>query len=266
MMFAAKNIGLSLGCFGEGGVNLSEKDKSKSGKLSLVDSNSFRVILKKRMSMKKIFVILFLSLSMPLLIASSGWSLLIPAGTYETNAVDVGDVDSFLTVEHQDVVKIFGSGIAAETNWVTGYLRTYTGDAMANFEVITTYDPLTLPLADEDLEGKIETVPYYKVEDPTDADDDTYAFYLGSPQTDYFIVKNSTYYALFQNIDDFDWGVFDVSDVGESGLNLGTEGYTISHVTRFDGAPAPVPEPSTVLLVGLGLVGLVGYNRKRNRK
>ena len=28
-------------------------------------------------------------------------------------------------------------------------------------------------------------------------------------------------------------------------------------------APAPVPEPSTILLMGAGLLGLVGYNRKR---
>lgn len=30
--------------------------------------------------------------------------------------------------------------------------------------------------------------------------------------------------------------------------------------------PAPVPEPSTMLLMGAGLAGLVGYNRKRNKK
>ena len=29
---------------------------------------------------------------------------------------------------------------------------------------------------------------------------------------------------------------------------------------------APVPEPSTILLMGIGLLGLVGYNRKRSKK
>ena len=29
---------------------------------------------------------------------------------------------------------------------------------------------------------------------------------------------------------------------------------------------APVPEPSTILLVGIGLLGLVGYSRKRSKK
>ena len=35
---------------------------------------------------------------------------------------------------------------------------------------------------------------------------------------------------------------------------------------QFDAGSAPVPEPSTILLMGAGLLGLVGYNRKRFRK
>ncbi len=36
---------------------------------------------------------------------------------------------------------------------------------------------------------------------------------------------------------------------------------TISQVSA-----APVPEPSTILLMGIGLLGLVGYSRKRSKK
>jgi len=34
----------------------------------------------------------------------------------------------------------------------------------------------------------------------------------------------------------------------------------------YDNATAPVPEPSTILLMGVGLLGLVGYSRKRLTK
>ncbi len=33
-----------------------------------------------------------------------------------------------------------------------------------------------------------------------------------------------------------------------------------------EGSAAPVPEPSTILLMGIGLLGLVGYSRKRSKK
>ncbi len=35
---------------------------------------------------------------------------------------------------------------------------------------------------------------------------------------------------------------------------------------KLTGDVAPVPEPSTILLMGIGLLGLVGYSRKRSKK
>ena len=52
--------------------------------------------------------------------------------------------------------------------------------------------------------------------------------------------------------------IADSSDyVWDSGVFLGTGSFTPNN---------PVPEPSTILLMGIGLLGLVGYSRKRSKK
>ena len=40
----------------------------------------------------------------------------------------------------------------------------------------------------------------------------------------------------------------------------------LTNITGYIAESAPVPEPSTILLMGAGLIGLVGYNRKRFSK
>lgn len=42
--------------------------------------------------------------------------------------------------------------------------------------------------------------------------------------------------------------------------------YTLTVSSRNGTASTPVPEPATMLVMGLGLAGLVGYNRKRSSK
>ncbi len=76
----------------------------------------------------------------------------------------------------------------------------------------------------------------------------------------YFLVKNSTFRALFENSADLDFGVIDVVALAAlGGFDLsGPDQLTISHVTEFGKGidPDPMPVPGTVLLVGLGLLGL----------
>jgi PEP-CTERM motif len=54
------------------------------------------------------------------------------------------------------------------------------------------------------------------------------------------------------------------SGVWDTSWNLG--GKDISHITLWDTGNNPVPEPTTMLLFGAGLVGLAGFGRKKFKK
>ena len=80
---------------------------------------------------------------------------------------------------------------------------------------------------------------------------------LVSPE--YFYIKtgvkrNEINHFLFQNNSSLDWAVVDLDD-----LNITNEG-KISHLGELNGTQ--VPEPTTALLIGLGLVGIAGVRRK----
>ena len=88
-----------------------------------------------------------------------------------------------------------------------------------------------------------------------------FAFDLtGTP--DYFLVKNATFWALFQNVADLSWGVISAASL-PPGMNINDGTTTISHVSEFSGdAPGQVPVPGALLLIGAGLAGL-GLTKRR---
>ena len=189
--------------------------------------------------MKKIFGTAFALM----LFSSSAWGLMIKdpnAGIYDGTII--GTEDTF--IKYTD--DLDNSKPGTEEDWVNKELS-FNGET-------TTYTV------------KTEPVPYYNT-DITGI----YAFKLAGTDVGYFVIKNAKYWALFKNVYDFDWGVFNVSSLPpEMNLPSGSDDigdkdyFQISHVTEFGGTP-PIPEPATLLLFGAGLAGLAAVGRRKTK-
>jgi hypothetical protein len=164
-----------------------------------------------------------------LFVASQSWALLIDASGNTLDGTDVGDLDQLIAT--------------------TGIL---TGDAAVKQFVI---DNTPLDDADSLTLTKNEDVAWYNVKDGSGQVANVIAFALQTGPG-YYIIKNATTSALFLNVASLDWGVINITGLN---LNLGDD-MKISFVAEFPGAQ--VPEPGTLALLGLGLLGL-GIARRR---
>jgi hypothetical protein len=89
-----------------------------------------------------------------------------------------------------------------------------------------------------------------------------YAFQV-NPIADYFMIKNGQWHAIFRNTAENGWGVFDTSELPQT-MKLGGERFSISHIRVIDVPQSNVPEPASLSMLALGLLGL-GFARRRKQ-
>ena len=155
-------------------------------------------------------------------ISSASWAIVLTDGV-----TDVGSVDLLLAQ-----TQLPNSGDQTEEDWVNS---------------IIAPDQVSYDL-------RIEDIAYQATELST-----VFAAILSPYEPGYFIVKNSRWTALFDNVSDLNWAVFDTSLLN-AGFKLPREELIISHISIFDGTA--VPEPGVLGLLGIGLLGIVLGRRR----
>lgn len=173
------------------------------------------------------------------------------------------------------VLAIAAQAYALEITPISGVLNTsrWEGDQTSQAEInafIATYLGSATELYKQDvgggesglLAGNYETTFSNTADDPANA----LIQHTGEASVDdpaFLLVKDGGHSPA--------WYLFDLTALGWNGTDdLVLSGFwpnqgAISHVTLY-GTPQGVPEPGAMLLLGIGLVGLAGWGRKRIKK
>lgn len=155
------------------------------------------------------------------------------------------------------VINDTNAGLLDGTN--VGFIDTFIaeGDQQGNPTNETVWVNSILSPTNVTYVVKNEPVTYYKTDETG-----VFGFEL-EKSPDYYLIKNSTYVALFQNLANIDWGVFDVGDLTDNMKLPDTSKYTISHVTEFDDTNGGVPAPAILGVMAIGLLGVSFGTRRK---
>jgi len=178
--------------------------------------------------MKKIMLIGLLAVILAFPVTS--WSL-----TIGNPAVDIGGVDLLIAS-----AVLADSSDEGEVAWVNSVLGTaYTKTDMTKTDIVESMWVVT------------------------NEDDSIYAMDFVSSNPLYFFIKvgagrNDLPYThhLYTNFESLQFAVVDLEQAGYEIKNIGK----FSHIGEFPGTQ--VPEPMSLILLGLGLIGIVGIKRK----
>ena len=181
--------------------------------------------------MKKVLLIGLLAVILMFPVAS--WSL-----TIGNPGVEIGGVDLLIAS-----AVLSDSSDQGEVNWVNSVLKT--------------------SFVKTDMEKNDVTESMWVV---TNQDSSVYAMkFFSSSNPEYFFIKvgagendlRQYTHHLYTNFESFQYAVVDLDQAGYEIKNIGK----FSHIGEFPGT-TQAPEPLSLILLGLGLIGIVGIKRK----
>jgi hypothetical protein len=165
------------------------------------------------------------SICILVLVTSTAWSLPVPdVLVTDVDPPDTGWWMKSDTFDTNPDANLHDSGIATENAWVAGILD-YAVD-------------------------RVTSIPDGKINNPVGGDNFASGFDPGF-SWDFAIVKYGNVWSLYQD---------DASN--DNLVTVGPFGNGISHMSFFGDTSVLVPEPLTLILLGIGLLGVAGLRRK----